>query len=106
MKKDKPKVIDEVWTEDRVREFLTLQPPPGVAEDFHMLLRAYQSMRVEDFHKFLGFFLEQGRDLQSRAPEGHTVLEIVLRHRRSGAFAEALRQAGARLGGVGVGGWK
>lgn len=49
MKKDKEKVIDEVWTDDRVRSFLTVKSYDAVQEDFHMLMKSYQSMRASDF---------------------------------------------------------
>jgi hypothetical protein len=48
-RKDKQKIVDEVWTEERIRSFLDLQPPAGMDADFHRLQRAYQSMRAEDF---------------------------------------------------------
>ena len=43
MKKDKEKVLDEVWTQDHVKSFLSVRPHDGSDEDFHMLLRAYRS---------------------------------------------------------------
>ena len=95
MKKDKEKVLDEVWTEDRVKSFLEVRSYDEVEEDFHMLLKAYQSMRAEDFAKFVGFFTADGRDLNSADPEGRTVLSIVREHRTSGDYADILVQAGA-----------
>ena len=95
MRKDKEKVQDEVWTEDHVRSFLAMRPHDGSDEDFHMLLKAYQSMRAEDFAKFVGFFTADGRDLNSADPEGRTVLSIVREHRTSGDYADILVQAGA-----------
>lgn len=95
MRKDKEKIVDEVWTEARIREFLDVLPPEGTDPDFHMLLKAYQQMRAEDFATFLGMFKEAGRDINARGPEGETVLSIVERHRYGGEFVEALREAGA-----------
>ena len=95
MRKDKEKVLDEVWTEDRVRSFLKIRSYDEVEEDFHMLLKAYQSMRAEDFAKFVDFFLAEGRRLDSPDPEGRTVLSIVEQHRRSTDYADILRAAGA-----------
>ena len=95
MRKDKPKVIDEVWTEERVKDFLEARSFDAVEEDFHMLLKAYQSMRVEDFAKFVGFFRSDGRSVNSANPQGQTVLSIVEQHRKSGAYATILRSAGA-----------
>jgi hypothetical protein len=34
LKKDKAKVLDEVWTLDRVTEFLVVQPAERVEPDF------------------------------------------------------------------------
>jgi hypothetical protein len=72
MKKDKEKVLDEVWTEDRVREFLDVKSYDDVEEDFHMLLKAYQSMRVEDFEKFVTFFVDDGRSVTRTRPSSST----------------------------------
>ena len=57
MRKDKEKVIDEVWTEDHVKSYLNVRSHDGTSEDFHMLLKAYQSMRASDFELFVNFFL-------------------------------------------------
>ncbi|QIB66574.1 PA4642 family protein [Kineobactrum salinum] len=95
MKKDKEKVIDEVWTEDHVRSFLSVRPHDNSDVDFHMLLKAYQSMRVTDFELFLQFFLEDGRDPGTTGKDGRTVLEIVSEHRHGAEYAEILRRAGA-----------
>ena len=95
MRKDKKKVLDEVWTEDRVRSFLKVRSHDGTAEDFHMLLKAYQSMRVEDFELFVGFFRDEGRDVNATGRDGRTVLEIVSTHRHGVEYADILRAAGA-----------
>lgn len=96
MKKDKEKVIDEVWTEDHVRSFLNVRAHDGSNDDFHMLLKAYQSMRASDFELFVGMFREQGRDINATSLEGRSVLSIVSEHRHGGDYAEVLRAAGAQ----------
>ncbi len=95
MKKDKEKVIDEVWTEDHVRNFLNFRSHDGTDDDFHVLLKSYQSMRASDFELFVGFFCEQGRNLNATGRDGRTVLEIIMTHRRGTEFADILRKAGA-----------
>ena len=95
MRKDKEKVLDEVWTEDRVKSFLQVRSYDEVEEDFHMLLKAYQSMRAEDFAKFVNLFLADGRDLNSADPDGRTVLGIIREHRKSDRYADILVAAGA-----------
>ncbi len=95
MRKDKQKVLDEVWTEDHVRSFLNVRSHDGTSEDFHMLLKAYQSMRVSDFELFVGFFRNEGRDVNATGKEGQTVLEIVSGHRHGVEYADILKAAGA-----------
>ncbi len=95
MRKDKEKVLDEVWTEDHVRSFLDFRPYDGSDPDFHVLLKAYQSMRASDFELFVGFFTEQGRDVNAVGDEGRTVLAIIQTHRHGGEYADILTRAGA-----------
>lgn len=96
MRKDKEKVIDEVWTEDHVKSYLNVRSYDGTAEDFHMLLKAYQSMRPGDFDLFVGFFCRDGRDLNAIGRDGRTVLEIISTHRHGVEYADILKAAGAR----------
>lgn len=95
LKKDKQKVLDEVWTEQRVKDFLDVKSADGINEDFHVLLKAYQAMRLENFVEFIDFFIAAGRDINATGPEGETVLAIVSRHRRSEDYAQALKEKGA-----------
>ncbi|KGE03208.1 PA4642 family protein [Pseudohaliea rubra] len=98
MRKDKSKVIDEQWDDARVKSFLAYRAHDGTPDDFHILLRAYQGMRAEDFSRFLVFFAAEGRDMDARNGAGETVLDIVAGHRLGGPYAEALRAAGAGSG--------
>ncbi|MEX1668503.1 PA4642 family protein [Zhongshania guokunii] len=95
MKKDKEKVLDEVWTEDRVREFLASEPKAGTDADFHALLKAYQSMRADDFELFINMFLETNRNLNATDKAGRTVLSYAKEHRNSGEHVAALASKGA-----------
>jgi len=96
LKKDKEKVLDEVWTEDHVRSFLNVRSFDGTDEDFHMLLKAYQSMRASDFELFVSFFCNEKRNLNATGQDGRSVLEIVSEHRHGSEFADILRRAGAQ----------
>lgn len=95
MRKDKAKVLDEVWTKDRIKGFLNVTSYDEVEQDFHMLLKAYQSMRASDFASFVDMFSDQGRSLNATNPGGETVLSIVLQHRKSSEYVDILRRAGA-----------
>ena len=95
MRKDKEKVLDEVWTEDHVKSFLDVRPHDGTDENFHMLLKAYQSMRASDFELFLGFFTADKRDVDAKGKDGRTLLDIVSTHRHGVEYADILKAAGA-----------
>lgn len=96
LKKDKEKVLDEVWNEQRVKDFLNVQPAQGVDADFHVLLKAYQAMRLENFEEFIDFFIAEGRDINAKGPEGETVLSIISQHRRSTEYADVIRAKGGQ----------
>ena len=90
------KVVDEVWDDDRVRSFLSKTPPdlPGDA-DFHVLLHAYQSMRADDFERFLGYFTADGRNVGATNGAGQTLATYLERHALAAPYIELLKQAAA-----------
>ncbi len=99
---DKPKVIGEEWSDERVKSFLALEPyDSAINADFNALLKAYQAMRAEDFERFVGFFTDAGRDLNAVNDQGETILDLISQHRRSTAYADTLKAAGARTTAAG-----
>lgn len=94
-RKDKKKVIGEAMTDDQIKAFLHGLPEAGEDPDFHVLLRAYRSLREDDFQRFLGFFTAEGRNINARGLDDRSLLEIAATHRKSGSYIEALRAAGA-----------
>ena len=92
----KKKVVDEVWDDQRVKSFLARKAPVGeTAIEFTLLLTAYQSMRAEDFERFLGFYVAAGHDLDATDNTGVTFVEYVSRHRHAAPFIDAMTRAGA-----------
>ena len=96
LKKDKAKVLDEVWTEARIKSFLAVQPASGVDADYHALEKAYQQMRAEDFALFVGFFMQEQRNPQATNPQGQMLTEVIANHRHSADFLSTLQTAQAR----------
>ena len=96
MRKDKQKVLDEVWDDDRVRSFLAKTVPNQSGEpfpgdpDFYVLRHAYQSMRADDFERFVEFYSADGRDLQARDGKGRTLADAIAGHANAGRFLELL----------------
>ncbi|MBZ0335398.1 PA4642 family protein [Marinobacter sp. AL4B] len=94
---DKPKVLDELWNDERVKSFLDLEPYDKTLQaDHFVLLRAYEAMRAEDFERFVGFFVAAGRNLDATDEHGETMLDRISQHGRSGDYARALENAGAK----------
>ena len=91
-----PKVVDEIWSDERVRSFLDLRPYDHCDPDYHVLRKAYEHMTAADFTRFIGEFCRAGRDINALGPEGHTFLQRVRGHGRSQDYAMALTAAGAK----------
>lgn len=97
MKRDKKKVVDEVWDDERVSSFLHRAPPdlPG-DPDFHVLLFAYRSMRTSDFARFLDFYVDAGRDVTAKNGAGESMTCYLARHAKAGPYIDLLEAAEAR----------
>ncbi|MDX1551201.1 MAG: PA4642 family protein [Marinobacter sp.] len=94
---DKPKVIGEEWSDERVKSFLAIAPyDSNVNADYNALIKAYQAMIADDFERFVGFFVEAGRDINAVDENGETFLDLVSKHRRSTVYAEIVKKAGAK----------
>lgn len=96
LKKDKKKVLGEVFNDEQVRSFLDLQAPEGLNPDFHCLERAYRGMVAENFETFVKFFVEAGRDINATDYNGRTLLAQMAEHQQAEEYRDALLAAGAR----------
>ena len=90
MRPDKKKVVDEVWDDARIGEFLNKAPLGDEPADFSRLLYAYRSMRVEDFARFIERFKAEGGDVHAPANDGRTFAETVAGHAKSEPFIALL----------------
>ena len=95
LKKDKQKVLGEVFDDDRLKTFFNIQPPEGVDANFHILEKAYRGMGEDNFATFVRFYVEDGRDINATNPDGKTLLQIIETHRHAGRYVGALRGQGA-----------
>ena len=96
LKKDKQKVLGEVFDDERIAGFLVGEAPEGVNRDYHLLERAYRSMKAENFETFVRLFKEQNLDLNSPGPDGKTLLVRIEEHRQGSDYADILKAAGAQ----------
>ena len=93
-RKDKKKVIGEPMTDEQIKVFLDFSSEEGVDADFHVLEKAYRALRAEDFERFIGFFQENGRDINARDPKGRTLLALIESPPQCSDYAQMLRDAG------------
>lgn len=96
LKKDKQKVLGEVFDDERIKSFLQFQPPEGVNPDFHLLEKAYRGMKAENFETFVKFFTDEGRDINATNPDGDTLFSVVSQHRHGEEYVDILKRYGAR----------
>ena len=95
LKKDKQKVLGEVFDEARIKTFLNFEAPTGVNHDLKKKKKAYRGMKAENFDTFLTFFLEAGLNINATNPAGQTLLKITEAHRHGEDYATALKKHGA-----------
>ena len=91
LKKDKQKVLGEVFDDERVRSFLSGAPPEGMSKDFFLLERAYRGMNIDNFRTFVGFFREEGLNLDGLNQNGKTLADLLATHRHGGEYLAALK---------------
>ena len=96
LKKDKQKVLGEVFDDERVRGFLNIEHSGNVHPDYAVLERAYRGMKIENFETFVKFFCEEGKDLNATNSEGKTLLQVISSHRLANDYVASLKQAGAK----------
>ena len=95
-RKDKKQIIGEPMTDEQIRAFLQGSQEQGLDQDHHALMRAYRSLRSEDFSRFVDFFIADGRNINAADPSGRTVLAVISSHQQSEDYTAALKRAGSR----------
>lgn len=90
----KPKIVDEVWDDARIKQFLHYDPCSGDPDPaFCLISRAYKYMRPDDFERFVRFFTDAGHDLNARDDTGRTLMDVISTHRHAAPFLAVLNQA-------------
>lgn len=96
LKKDKQKVLGEVFDDERVKGFLNVETYGDLDVDYLSMLRAYRGMKIENFETFIRFFSEEGRNINALSQEGKTLMQEMLTHRHAEPYIRAMKNAGAR----------
>lgn len=93
MRKDKQKVVGEEISDESIRLFLEPEPADDTPPSLHKLIKAYRGLRIDDFERFIGFFLEAGHDLQAKDAKGRDIVDLIGDQRQAAPYIEAIRAA-------------
>ncbi|WP_417775442.1 PA4642 family protein [Stutzerimonas xanthomarina] len=93
MRKDKKKVIGEEVSDESIKLFLELEPTDGTPSSLHKLIKAYRGLRVDDFERFLGFFVEAGYDLNVKNARGQDFVSLIADQRQAEPYIELIEAA-------------
>ncbi|WP_459207819.1 PA4642 family protein [Pseudomonas sp. MLB6B] len=94
MRKDKKQVIGDEISDDYIKAFLQFEPADGMTSpSLHKLVKAYRGLRIDDFERFVGFFVEAGFDLDGKDAQGQTFAEQIADQRTAPEYIEIIDKA-------------
>ncbi len=93
MRKDKKQVIGDEIGDEQVKLFLDFEPVDATSPSLHKLIKAYRGLRIDDFERFLGFFVEAGHDLDGKDEQGRTFVELIRDQRNGADYIELMDKA-------------
>ncbi len=93
MRKDKKQVIGEEITEESIKLFLAVEPADATPPSLHKLIKAYRGLRIDDFERFVGFFVEAGYDLTATDAQGNDFIALVQDQRFAEPYIEIVKAA-------------
>jgi len=93
MRKDKKQVIGEEINDDAIKLFLDVEPADDTPASLHKLVKAYRGLRIDDFERFVGFFVEAGYDLSAQDAQGHDFIALIQDQRQAEPYIEVIKAA-------------
>lgn len=93
MRKDKKQVIGDEIGDEQIKPFLDFEPVDATSPSLHKLIKAYRGLRIDDFERFLGFFVEAGYDVDGKDEQGHTFVNLIEDHRNAADYIELIKKA-------------
>lgn len=90
MRKDKKQVIGDEIADDSIKLFLQPEPADDTPPSLHKLIKAYRGLRIDDFERFLGFFVAAGYDLDARDAKGQSFIDLVADLRQARPYIELI----------------
>jgi hypothetical protein len=86
-------VIGEEINDDAIKLFLDVEPADDTPASLHKLVKAYRGLRVDDFERFIGFFVEAGYDLSAKDAQGHDFIALIQDQRQAEPYIELIKAA-------------
>ena len=90
MRKDKKQVIGDEIADESIKLFLQPEPADDTPPSLHKLIKAYRGLRIDDFERFLGFFVAAGYDLDARDSKGQSFIDLVAKQRQGRPYIELI----------------
>ncbi len=93
MRKDKKQVIGEEISDDSIKLFLAVEPADATPPSLHKLIKAYRGLRIDDFERFVTFFVAAGYDLNARDEQGNDFIALIQDQRQAEPYIEVIKAA-------------
>ncbi|MCY1267916.1 hypothetical protein D9M68_385210 [compost metagenome] len=93
MRKDKKQVIGEEIGDEAIKLFLDVEPADDTPPSLHKLVKAYRGLRIDDFERFVRFFVEAGYDLGAKNAKGQDFIDLIQGQRQAEPYIEVVRAA-------------
>ncbi|MGC5703497.1 PA4642 family protein [Pseudomonas sp. NFXW11] len=93
MRKDKKQVIGDEIADEQIKLFLDFEPADATSPSLHKLIKAYRGLRIDDFERFLTFFVAAGLDLDGQDEHGQTFVELIRDQRNAADYIELMDNA-------------
>ncbi|MBC3778020.1 PA4642 family protein [Pseudomonas sp. SWRI99] len=92
MRKDKKQVIGDEIGDEQIKLFLDFEPVDATSPSLHKLIKAYRGLRIDDFERFLGFFVAAGYDLDGKDAQGKTFVDHIKDQRNAPDYIELVEK--------------
>ncbi|MBF7730538.1 PA4642 family protein [Pseudomonas sp. N040] len=93
MRKDKKQVIGEAISDEAIKLYLGVEPADDTPPALHKLIKAYRGLRIDDFERFVGFFVAAGYALDARDASGRDFIALIADQRQAEPYIEVIRAA-------------
>ncbi|EIK95235.1 Aminopeptidase N [Pseudomonas sp. M47T1] len=93
MRKDKKQLIGDEIGDEQIKLFLDFEPVDATSPSLHKLIKAYRGLRVDDFERFVGFFVEAGLDLNGKDEHGNDFIAVIRDQRNAPEYIEIIEKA-------------